>query len=267
MLDANKATVLVSDLAIQRGFGIFDFLKIVNGRPVFLEDHLDRFYYSAGQIRMKISYERQALKAMLSELIKVNEMPLSGIKMILTGGYSADGYSLENPNLIISQATLTNYIVEPTEGLKLVSYPHQRQMAHIKTIDYLMAIWLQPYIKEHSANDVLYQQNNIVTECPRANFFIVTKDKKVITPANNMLKGIIRSQLFRHYAGEFNIVEQDITLKEVYAANEAFITSSTKNIYPVVAVDGYAIGDGSIGDVTRQLSGRLNKLIDQEIGG
>src|SRR6185312_6948690 len=114
----------------------------------------------------------------------------------LTGGYSPDGYTLSEPNLIITQNPIQLPMPDVYEkGIRLVSYSHVRQMPDVKTIDYLMAIWLQPYVKEHNADDVLYQRDGLVSECPRSNFFIVTKDDKVITPAENILKGVIRGKV------------------------------------------------------------------------
>ena len=119
-----------------------------------------------------------------------------GIRIILTGGYSSDGYQLSKPNLIISLRPFTS----PTEdqlqkAIHLISYPHQRQLPHVKTIDSLMAIWLQPFIKNNNADDVLYHQNGWASECPRSNFFMATHDNVIVTPLNNILKGVVRSKL------------------------------------------------------------------------
>lgn len=261
LVAADKAFLLINDLTIQRGYGIFDFFKTLNGRPVFLEDHLDRFYYSAEQMRLYVGKSREQLKALLSELMQQNNIANSGVRITLTGGYSADGYTMDKPNMIITQQPLVPYNDAESAGLKLITYAHQRQMPHIKTIDYLMAIWLQPLIKERGAQDVLYHQNERVSECPRANFFIVMTGGKIVTPANNLLKGIIRKQVLKHFGREFEMEERDVTINEIYASNEAFITSSTRNIWPVAAVDGNQIGNGKPGEITMLLAGKLKELI------
>jgi branched-chain amino acid aminotransferase len=259
LVAADKAFLKISDLSIQRGYGIFDFFKTLNGRPIFLEDHLDRFYFSAAQMRLNVKESRDELKVMLSELMQQNNLPDSGVRITLTGGYSADGYMMDQPNMIITQQPLVN--TANLAAVKLITHRHQRQMPHIKTIDYLMAIWLQPLIKEQDADDVLYCNNNIVTECPRANFFVVTNEGTVATTATNLLKGIVRLQLLRHFSKEFMIEERDVTLEEVYDAKEAFITSSTKNILSVASVDGRLINDGKPGEITTLLAGKLKELI------
>ncbi len=260
-LPADKGQILISDLAIQRGYGVFDFFKTLNGVPVFLEDHLDRLYRSADRMRLDFGYDRDALKAMLFELMGMNNMPLSGVKITVTGGYAEDGYSLAKPNVLITQQPLLLYNDANASPLKIVSYEHQRQMPHIKTIDYLMAIWLQPFIKLNQADDVLYHNNGVITECPRSNFFIVTDDDVLVTPANNVLHGITRMQILRHLKHICTIEERNITLDEVYKAKEAFVSNSSKNILPVVKVDQHKIGTGEPGPLTMRIKKELLQLI------
>ena len=264
LLPAENAHILISDLAIQRGYGVFDFFKTINGVPVFLEDHLDRLYRSADQMHLDFGYDRDALKAMLFELMDMNDMPLSGVKITVTGGYAEDGYTLAKPNVIITQQPLLLYNDVNASPLKIVSYEHQRQMPHIKTIDYLMAIWLQPFIKQNQADDVLYHNNGVITECPRSNFFIVTNEDVLVTPVNNVLYGITRTQIFRHFKHICTMQERSINLDEVYRAKEAFVTNSSKNILPVIKVDQHLIGTGKPGLLTLQIKKELLQLIAAE---
>lgn len=260
-LPASQAALQVSDLAIQRGYGIFDFFKTLDHLPVFLDEHLDRFYHSAEQMRLDPGKDREQLIAVIRELAEQNNIANAGIKITLTGGYSPDGYSITRPNLIITQQPLKMPDKAMfQQGLRLMSYPHQRQMPQVKSLDYLMAIWLQPLIKEKGADDVLYQLNGLVSECPRSNFFIVTADDTVVT-STQPLKGIIRMKTLEIAGKQFKVEERELTLEEAYQAKEAFITSTTKHILPVVQLDGRVIGDGQPGDVTVMLKMELDDHI------
>lgn len=235
-----KAALHFRDLSIQRGYGIFDFFKVVNFIPVFWEDHLNRFYASANEMRLPVAYSKMELKKIISDLLERNAIADTGVRITLTGGYSTDGYQLTNPNLIIALHSFSAPTTdEITRGIKLVSYSHQRQLPHVKTIDYLMAIWLQPFIKQNHANDVLYHQNGIVTECPRSNFFAVTKDDRIITPSKNILRGVMRSKLVEAAKANFKVEERDLTINEIKNCKEAFITSTTKLLLPVQQMDDY----------------------------
>jgi branched-chain amino acid aminotransferase len=264
LLPANKATLLVNDLAIQRGYGIFDFFKTLQGKPIFLEDHLDRFYQSASILHLPITQTRDGLKALFGQLMQQNNIPHSGVRITLTGGYSPDGYTPSAPNLIITQQALTASQELHETGIHLVTYAHQRQLPAAKSIDYMMAVWLQSFVKQQEAQDVLYYQNNLVTECPRSNFFIVTAANKIMTPKHHILKGVIRKQVLQLAEARFEIIEKDLTLQDIYQAKEAFVTSTTKNILPVVKIDTQHIGTGKPGKTTRILTDALMKIMEKE---
>ncbi|MEO8823529.1 MAG: aminotransferase class IV [Ginsengibacter sp.] len=247
----NEAAILISDLSIQRGFGIFDFFRTVNYNLVFLEDHLQRFYFSASEMKMNVGYEPGELKQLIQQLIDKNKIPDSGIRITLTGGYSEDGYTPAKSNLLITQKPFTFNPESFNKGIKLITFQHQRQLPQVKTIDYLMAIHLQNFIKENNADDVLYFNQNEITECPRCNFFIVTKNEEVITPSNNILKGITRKKILDF--SEFNVKEGIISPADILASGEAFISSTTKNILPVLEINGQIIADGKPGKMTQKI--------------
>ncbi|HET6253409.1 MAG TPA: aminotransferase class IV [Puia sp.] len=262
-LPAGHAALRVSDLSIQRGYGIFDFFKTVDSRPVFLDDHLDRFFHSADRMRLPVGKTREELKTIFAELIRLNNIPDSGIRITLTGGYSPDGYSIAQPNLIITQIPLPIPGRECVPPIRLISYPHQRQIPDVKTIDYLMAIHLQPHIRERGATDVLYHYNGVVTECPRSNFFLVTADNTLVTPARNMLKGITRSKILGFAAANSKVEERDVLLAEIPGAKEAFISATGRHLVPVSHIDDQPVGREAAGD---QWVGR-EAADDQPVGG
>jgi len=113
-----------------------------------------------------------------------------------------------------------------------------------------MAIWLQPYIAQNKADDVLYHQNGILTETPRANIFFITQNNTILTPQHNILQGITRKQILNLVHNKFEVMIRDISLQEIELVREAFITSTTKQVLPVVSIDGKQIGNGKPGAVT-----------------
>ncbi len=254
-LPLTEAGFPVTDLGVQRGYGIFDFLRVTENKPLFIDDHLERLYHSAKEMRLPLSYEKVALKELIQELIKQNDLPYSGIRILLSGGTSPDGYKIIDPNLVMIQQPITPPADEiDIKGYKLVTYAHQRQMPHVKTTDYLMAIWLQPWVKEQGADDVLYHQNGMVSECPRSNFFIVTRTGTVVTPGRNILAGITRKQLLAMAAAHGITIEvRDISLDDLWNASEAFITSSTKRLIPVHTIDDLQLDPIKEDSVTAEL--------------
>ncbi len=92
LVPASEASLLTSDLAIQRGYGVFDFFKTLGGKPIFLTEHLDRFYHSAERLRLPIGKSRDELRELIDILGRKNGLADSGFRLTLTGGYSPDGY-------------------------------------------------------------------------------------------------------------------------------------------------------------------------------
>ncbi len=247
----SESSILISDLAIQRGFGIFDYLRTIKNEPVFLDEHLNRFYFSASEMFMNPGYTREELRGLIKLLVEKNDIADSGIRLTLTGGYSEDGYTPGRPNLLITQSAFSFKRENFNKGIKLITFPHQRQLPHVKTIDYLMAIHLQQLIKEKSADDVLYYNGNEITECPRSNIFFVDRKGDVKTPSKNVLSGITRKKILEFT--DFKIRKEIINISELADFSEAFICSTTKNVLPVLEVDGKLIGDGKPGEITRRI--------------
>lgn len=248
---SQEAKIHVTDLALLRGYGIFDFFRAINGKPIFMEDHLDRFENSARLMGLTIPANRVALRNIIQETIRLNPYPTLGIKMILTGGYSPDGYvPAEAPNLIVIGKPFT--FKEPKQGLKLLSFAYQREIPEIKTLNYIVPIRLLPQLKAAQADDVLYYANNLISESSRSNIFIV-KNQTIVTPQTGVLYGITRKHVLKVAAKHYAVEERDISLAEYWEADEVFTTGSTKRLLPIVQTDDVIFNKGKIGTITQHL--------------
>ncbi|MBX3257630.1 MAG: aminotransferase class IV family protein [Chitinophagaceae bacterium] len=262
--EEEKAVVRTSDLALQRGYGVFDFFRTKNNKPLFLEEYLDRFFNSAREMFIILPLGREQLKNAIAGLMERNNIPESGIRITATGGYSPDGYSPVQGNIIIQQQPLAQPSKEKFEmGIKIMTYEYMRDLPAVKSINYVMGVWLQKQLKEKRLDDVLYFRNDIVTEFPRSNVFIVTHQGRLLTPGKNVLAGITRKKVLELAPDILPTGTTDISLAELKNAAEAFTTSTTKRILPIVEIDGVEIGDGKPGKITRLLYGQFVKLEDK----
>jgi D-alanine transaminase/branched-chain amino acid aminotransferase len=260
-VEIEKATLHISDLAIQRGYGIFDFFRLRDGVLLYVEDHLDRFLHSANIMHLVTPYSKTELLSILHQLVQKNNLPNAGIRMILTGGYSPDAYQPVAPNFIVIQTPLQiNDDLTPT-SVSIITHEFVRDIPEAKTINYSMGIWLLKKLEEQKAQDVLYHQNGIVSEFPRSNFYLVTNDNVIKTPEKNALKGVTRKRILDVASTQFQVRECPITMEDIKHAKEAFLTSSTKRIQAIVKMDGQLIGNGLPGTATTQL---LKMLIEYE---
>ena len=262
-IEEEKATLQVSDLSIQRGYAAFDFFRTKNYIPLFLDDYLDRFFNSISLLHLQAMHTREQLKAIIYELIQKNKLAESGIRMTLTGGYSPDSYELAQPNLIVTQQKIQLTAPEKfMAGLKIITHEYQRDLPEAKSINYLVGVWLQQKVKERNAADVLYHQQGFVSELPRSNIFIVTHDKKIITPSVNILHGITRLKVLELAAGKYKVETRTLYIDEIKEAAEVFMTSTTKRLLPVSQVDDTVIGNGKAGSITTLLNQDFVKMED-----
>ena len=259
-LPAAGTKLHVSDLGILRGYGIFDFFRTSQGKPLFIEDYLVRFLNSAAGFNFSHPYDGASIINEVDKLLELNSFAESGIKLLMTGGYSENGFDPGPPNFII----IVDEFFEPdsayfVNGVKLITHRHVREFPHIKSTNYLTALMLAPKCRESGAIDVLYHDGEIISEVTRSNFFMV-KDGKVITPGEKVLKGITRGKTLELAKAHYQVEEREVKLDEIYTADEAFITSSTKRIMSVVNIDGSMIGNGLPGKVTKHLEGLFLEL-------
>ena len=127
-----------------------------------------------------------------------------------------------------------------------------------------MGIRLIKQIKAHDADDVLYHHQGVVTEFPRANFFLVKHDNTVVTPATNVLAGITRRNILELPEPPYPVTAGTVTLDDIYQAKEAFLTSTTKRVLPVVQIDDVVLGTGKPGPVTLALLQALLQVEEQQ---
>lgn len=253
-LPYGKCKLHISDLLIQRGYGIFDFFRWRNGGIPWFGDYIDRLYTSVELAGLEMGPGQEEFRSAVFSLKKKNRPETDAFKVIVTGGYSDNLDSVTGPaNLVILNVpwrTPPPWHYE--NGVSLISCEYERPNPEIKTLNYFNALRLHHKFREFNAVDVLYHTENI-TEASRANVFFVKKGE-VYTPASGILKGITRKQVLKLFSG---IRVEDIPSEQLFGFDEIFITSTTRDITPVTSVDGKKIGNGKPGPVTGEILERF----------
>jgi D-alanine transaminase/branched-chain amino acid aminotransferase len=251
ILPSEKAQIHVSDLGLVRGYGIFDFFRAIDGQPIFIEDHLDRFENSARLMGLPIPESRERLREIILEIIRLNPHHLLGVKMIMTGGYSEDGYTpAEKSNLIVIGKP---FEFKPADvGMKLMSMEYRREIPEIKTLNYIVPIRAIQQMKAQGADDLLYYRDGKISESSRSNIFII-KNERIITPVDGALFGVTRKHILNFAQKYFSVEERDVTVQEFWEADEVFTTGSTKRIVAITKTDNQVFSDGKVGRITKKL--------------
>jgi D-alanine transaminase len=247
-----------------RGFlfadGVYEVTAVVNGKLVDYDPHMERLERSLRELRIGWPCTKDELKAMHLEMVKRNALTEGIIYMQVTRG-AADrtfNFPKDAKPTLIAFTQVMNLASNPNAvtGVKVVTTPDLRWARRdIKTVMLLAPVLGKQEAYEKGANEAWMIEDGFVTEGTSSNAYIV-KDNKVITRglSNSILAGCTRRSLFR-LAKEHgvDIEERSFTIDEAYAADEAFLTSASQFVMPIVEIDGKRIGGGQPGPVVRKL--------------
>ncbi len=247
-----------TDLGVLRGYGIFDFFRVHRGVPLYFDDYLDRFYRSAEILGLTIPSDRPGIARAIAELLEANRTTEGRVRLVLTGGSSADGMSPGAENFLI---LLHPPLPAPGEvkGAKVLTCRHQREFPEAKTTNYLTAVHGLPRLRAAGAVELLYHDGGRLLEGARANVFLVTPEGRLATPGSGILRGITRLRtlaLLREdpaAAGVGAVEERHVAVSELSEAREVFLTGSGRRVVPITEIDASRVGDGTVGPVARKV--------------
>ncbi len=249
VIDESKASISIHNLGLQRGFGIFDLFRGRNQKPTFMEDHLERFHRSQTFLGLDRLIHKDEIREAVGQLQKVNGFQHSTFRLMLL----ADGSESEailKPLFYITNSDISNY-QNPETG-KVILYEYLREYPTIKSINYLTSNYLHQAKKKANAIDVIYHNNGIISEASRSNVFVI-KDGELLTPSENILEGITRKNILKFTENILPLSVQPVSLDELKQADEVFISSTLKEVMPIVEIDGNKVGEGLIGNYTKQI--------------
>ena len=256
-----------------RGFlfadGVYEVTAVIGGRLVDYDPHMQRLERSLNELRIGWPCTKDELRAMHLEMVRRNGLAEGIIYMQVTRGAADRSFTFPKsatPTLIaFTQAMALADNPNAVTGVKVVTVPDIRwQRRDIKTVMLLAPVLGKQEAYEKGAAEAWMVEDGLVTEGTSSNAYIV-KDGKVITRglSNAILAGCTRRALFR-MAEEHGVTieERSFTPAEAYEADEAFLTSASQFVMPIVEIDGRRIGGGQPGPVVR----RLRELFLAEAG-
>lgn len=263
----NGAYVPEADAKISifdRGFlfadGVYEVTPIVAGKLVDYDAHAERLDRSLSELKMAWPCSKAELKVMHVELVKRNKLTEGIIYMQVTRGVADRMFNF--PKDITSSLVAFPQVMSLTDnpnartGVKVITTADIRWLRRdIKSVMLLAPVLGKQEAYEQGANEAWMVEDGMVTEGTSSNAFIV-KDNTVITRplSNRILAGCTRRALFRLSKEHgLKIEERLFTPEEAYAADEAFLTSASQFVMPIVEIDGKRIGGGQPGPVTRKL--------------
>ena len=264
-VDEKKAVVSVFDHGLLYGDGVFEGIRAYNGRVFKLSEHVDRLFYSAKAILLKIPMSHRAICAAVREACKRNKIRDGYIRLVVTRGAGTLGLDpnrCSKPQVIIIADKIQLYPETfYKKGLEIVTVPTTRNHTNavnpaIKSLNYLNNILAKiEAINAGCVEAIMLNSQGFVAECTGDNVFML-KGGQLLTPplAAGALYGITRGvaiELAKSLGVE--VAEPNLTRYDLYNADEVFITGTAAEVVPVVKIDGRQIGSGKPGTLTKNL--------------
>lgn len=242
------------DLGFARGYGVFDFfITYPSRRPFMLEKHIDRLFNSAKLIDLAMPWTKEEILQRVHETIEANGEGEKMIKVIVTGGVSTSLMPQGNPTLIVMVDPLTKFPEEHyTKGVGMILVPFMRYQPKAKTTNYLEGVRQVQRGQAKRAVEPIYYDDTQIFEGASCNIFAVI-DGTLMTTKSNILPGITREVILESLKLPVKVEVRDFTKDELLAASEAFITSSNREVMPVVRLDDKLVGDGAVGKITKEV--------------
>ena len=229
------------------GDGVYDASMGANGRVLFVEDHLDRFYSSAAAFKITVPMERDELKELLHDLLARVEGDSQFVYWQVTRGYEGvrlhafeEGVAGKLWVLIAPEA-----LGDPSIALKLITLEDRRfEYGNIKTLNLLPAVLYTHEAQLAGADEAILHRNGIVTECAHSNVSILKGGRLYSHPNDeHILRGIAKTHLIQAaYRASVPVIEKAFTLDELKDADEVIVTSSSHLCQVAYELDGMPVG-------------------------
>ncbi|MDU6854370.1 MAG: branched-chain-amino-acid transaminase [Zhenhengia sp.] len=260
-----EAKISVFDHGVLYGDGVFEGIRVYNGRVFKCEEHINRLYNAAKAIMLDIPMSKEEMTEVLLETCRRNQIKDGYVRLVITRGKGDLGLnpvSCKVASVFCIAGSITLYPDEMyIKGMPIITAVQRRNKAtivdpQIKSLNYLNNILAKIEANRAGVPEALMlNHDGVVAECTGDNIFIV-KDNVIYTPPIyiGILDGITRNTVIE-LAKElgYEVKESEFTLFNVYSADECFLTGTAAEAIPVTNVDGRIIGNGEAGPVTTRL--------------
>ncbi len=262
-LPENDAKISIFDRGFLMADGVYEVTSVLDGKLIDFDGHAVRLERSLNELEMRSPVTKDELLAIHRRLVKVNEIEDGLVYLQITRGSNGDRDFVfpdadTNPTLVLFTQRKSKPDDSPAalKGIKVISIEDVRWgRRDIKTIQLLYPSMGKMMAKNAGADDAWMTEDGYVTEGTSNNAYIV-KGNKIITRglSNDILHGITRAAVLRFAReAQMEVEERNFTIEEAKEADEAFITSATMFVTPVVELDGATLGDGTPGRVAPRL--------------
>lgn len=271
--EKENAKISVFDHGLLYGDGIFEGIRIYNGKIFKLKEHIKRLYKSAKGILLEMPMNEDELESEVIKAVKLNNKKDGYIRLVVTrgeGNLGIDPAKCEKASIIIIVADLKMYPEEYYKnGIEVITCSTHRVSPsafdpRIKSLNYLNNVLAKIEAKQAGVlESIMLNNNGYVVECTGDNIFIIV-DGNLLTPASYVgaLDGITKDTIIK-ISDLLGIPTKEalLTKYDLYNADECFLTGTGAEVIPVIKIDGRMIGDGKPGKFTKQILDNFRRVV------
>ena len=257
-LPRSEAAIHIEDRGYQFADGVYEVCEVRGGRLIDERRHMERLLRSLSELRIPQPMTLSALSIVLHEVVRRNGVGDGSVYLQVTRGVARRDHAFPpagtKPSVVVTANRIDPEKTErlAADGIAVITLPDNRwDRVDIKSIALLPNVMAKQQAREQGAREAWYvAADGTVTEGSSSNAWIVTRDNQVVTRQADhaILRGITRTVLLEVLKSNgLTLTERPFTVEEAQGAREAFITSASQSVMPVVRIDGRPVGNGAPG--------------------
>ncbi|MGG1677978.1 D-amino-acid transaminase [Neobacillus sp. NRS-1170] len=273
IIDRSEAKVDVEDRGYQFGDGVYEVIRVYNGKMFTVIEHLERFVKSSNSIGISLPITIEQITQLLEELIDKNNLQLGTIYMQITRGVAPRNHAFPTEETVPSLVAYTKEAGRPAESLKtgvktILTEDIRWLRCDIKSLNLLGNLLAKQKAAEGRAFEAIQHRGQDVTEGSSSNIYIVKNGVVITHQSNNLiLKGITKDVILNLcLKNNIPVEERTFTLDELAQADEVFMSSTTAEVMPIIEIDGKKVRDGLPGPVTINIQELFVQEIEEQCG-
>ena len=271
-INFKDAKIHIEDRGLQFSDSVYEVVPFYNKKLIDFKFHIKRLNYSIKELQINYTIKENKLEKIFNRIILLSKLKNGLVYLQLTRGIQSRDHVFKKnlrPNLIIYAINRKLNLPDNNnfKGEKAITFNDLRwKRRDIKSVSLLGNVLAKNAAAKKNAYEAILIDNGIVTEATASNVWIVKKNKLITHPTNtDILKGITRQSIKKLVqSNSLKLVEKCFTLKEMYAADEVFITSSGNFVTPIIKIDYKKINRGKIGKITLKLANLYMNLFRNE---
>ncbi|MDM8527453.1 aminotransferase class IV [Anaerolineales bacterium HSG24] len=246
LLPVDKVQISLFTRSLYYGYGVFEFVKIDQGQPFYLEEHIRRLFKSAMMLDLKLKVDADTLMAWFQKLIEIDPQVTCNIRILALGEIDA------NPVVAMKPEPLRIYPKSfYQDGATAILCEGARVVPTCKSLNYVVNYMARREAIRAGALEALLHHNGYLVEGAFSNFFIVQQGQLITSPESEVLSGITRNLVIQiMQETEYPVIETQILL-DLSQYEECFITTTSMHVMPITQIDGQLVGDGQVGTITK----------------